>query len=234
MRSPHSLAPTIDTVAPTKGGYWVRRAKRHLVLAAIAVAAVWIAYSATPPPDVRHRLSMATAYAALAFFAACLCLGPWNVLRHRPNPVSFDLRRDLGIWTGVLALLHSGIGLTVHLRGRMWMYFFKSLHPLALQKTLFGFANVIGSAAALLFILLLAISNDMSLRRLGTRRWKSAQRWIYAAFGLTIAHGIAYQLVEKRRIPWVIVFSLIAIFAVVIQLLGYLGTRGMIQGKARN
>jgi hypothetical protein len=77
-------------------------------------------------------------------------VGPWNVLRRRPNPVSFDLRRDIGIWTGILAILHTISGLTVHLRGRMWMYFLKSLHPLKLQNTQFGFANFTGLGAALL------------------------------------------------------------------------------------
>lgn len=87
-----------------------------------------------PPPDIRHRLSMATAYAGLIFLAASLWFGPWNVLRRLPNPISFNLRRDVGIWTGILAIVHTAIGLTVHLRGRMWMYFFKRLHPFTLQK----------------------------------------------------------------------------------------------------
>ncbi|HTF70001.1 MAG TPA: hypothetical protein VK638_45720 [Edaphobacter sp.] len=192
-----------------KATYWIRRSKRHVTLAAGAIAITCLAYAATPPADVRHRLSMATAYAGLTFLAASLWLGPWNVLRQRPNPVSFDLRRDIGIWTGILAIVHTAIGLTVHLRGRMWMYFFKGLHPLKLQNTQFGFANFTGLGAALLFLMLLAISNDLSLRTLKARRWKSLQRWTYAAFLLTGAHGVAYQWIEKRHVPWVLVFSAI-------------------------
>ncbi len=150
---------------------------------------------------------MATAYAGLIFLAASLWLGPWNVLRQRPNPVSFDLRRDIGIWTGILAILHTAIGLTVHLRGRVWMYFFKGLHPLKLQNTQLGFANFTGLGAALLFLMLLAISNDLSLRTFGGWRWKSLQRWTYVAFLLTGAHGIVYQWIEKRHAPWVLVFA---------------------------
>ena len=52
---------------------------------------------------------------------------------------------------------------------------------------------------ALLFLLLLAISNDLSLRRLGTRRWKWLQRWTYAAVALTVLHAVAYQRIEKRQ-----------------------------------
>ena len=89
-----------------KNNYWLRRFSRHFVLVAAAAAIVCLAYSATPPPDVRHRLSRATAYAGLFFLAVSLWLGPWNVLRRRPNPVSFDLHRDVSIWTGILAIVH--------------------------------------------------------------------------------------------------------------------------------
>src|SRR5260370_34788389 len=113
-----------------KVSYWIRRSARHEILAAGAITITCLAYAATPPPDVRHRLSMATAYAGLLFLAVSLWIGPWNVLRRRPNPVSFDLRRDIGIWTGCLATLHTVIGLTVHLSSRLGVDFFKSVLPL--------------------------------------------------------------------------------------------------------
>jgi methionine sulfoxide reductase heme-binding subunit len=204
-----------------RSSYWIQRSKRYLLLAAAAVAIVALAYAATPPPDVRHRLSMATAYAGLVFLAVSLWLGPWNVLRRRHNPTSFDLRRDVGVCACILAIVHTAIGLTVHLRGRMWMYFFKAIHPLKLQNTQFGFANLTGLAAALLFLMLLAISNDLSLRKLKTRRWKALQRWTYVAFVLTGAHGIAYQLIEKRHLSWVLVSSGVMIAVAVAQILGF-------------
>jgi len=197
--------------------YWIARLRRHVILAGVAAATVWLAYLATPPPDVRHRISLSTAYAAMLFLAVSLSIGPWNILRRKPNPVSFDLRRDWGIWAGMLAIVHTAVGLTVHLRGRMWTYFFKRLHPLAIQNTTFGFANYTGLVAALLFLLLLAISNDLSLRSLGMRRWKSLQRWTYVAFGLTLVHAIAFQIVEKRRLPWLIVFGILSVTALVFQ-----------------
>ncbi len=205
--------------------YWVRRFRRHGVLAAGAAGIIGLAYWATPPPDVRHRLSMATAYAGLAFLSMSLAVGPWRSLRGLPNSISFDLRRDVGIWAGILALLHTAIGLTVHLRGRMWMYFFKRLHPLKLQTSQFGFANFAGLGAALLLVMLLAISNDASLRSLGTRRWKSLQRWSYIAIVLTIAHGIAYQWIEKRRLAWILVFAALIAATGAIRLAGVLRVR---------
>jgi len=214
-----------------RSSYWIQRSKRHFVLAAAAGAITALAYAATPPPDVRHRLSMATAYAGIVFLAVSLWLGPWNVLRQRPNPVSFDLRRDVGVWTGVLAILHTSIGLTVHLRGRMWMYFFKTIHPVKLQNTPFGFANFTGLGASLLFLMLLTISNDLSLRGLKPLRWKFLQRWTYAAFLLTGGHGIAYQWIEKRHVPWVLAFSAIMTAVVAVQFLGFVRFRRRLRAQ---
>ncbi|HEV2277019.1 MAG TPA: hypothetical protein VGS02_02515 [Acidobacteriaceae bacterium] len=207
------------------GSYWKRRLTRQGLLTVAAVAVTAAAYAMTPPPDFRHRFSLATAYAALVFLAVSLAIGPWRVLRRQPNPVSEDFRRDLGIGTGILALLHTGVGLTVHLRGRMWMYFLRRLHPPAVQNTTFGFANYVGAVAAILFLILLAISNDVSLRGLGLRRWKAAQRWAYAAFGLTVAHGVAFQVVEKRHVPWVAFFWAVIASAIVLQLAGFVLVR---------
>lgn len=204
-----------------RSSYWPRRIRRHCVLIVAAASIVALAYTLIPSPDVRHRLSMASAYGALAFIFVSLCLGPWNVLRTRPNPVSFDLRRDIGIWAGLVALFHTGVGLTVHLRGRMWMYFLKRLHPPAVQSTLFGFANYTGLIAAMLLLSLLLISNDISLRNLGVKRWKTLQRFSYVAFVLTVAHGVAYQLIEKRDFPWVLLFGLMVSVSVTIQLLAF-------------
>ena len=211
--------------------YWSLRIKRHLILATLATASTALLYLATAPPDVRHRLSMASAYSSLLFLGATLFLGPWNTLRRRPNPVSFDLRRDIGIWAGVLAILHTAVGLTVHLRGRMWMYFLKNLHPVKFQTNQFGAANTIGLISALLFLMLLVISNDLSLRTLGRQRWKSLQRWTYTALGLAIGHGILYQLIEKRHLSWVLVFASLTIIVIAVQLAGVLCARARLQHR---
>jgi sulfoxide reductase heme-binding subunit YedZ len=164
---------------------------------------------------------MGTAYAALCFLAVTLMLGPWNVLRRRISPASYDLRRDIGILTGILALVHTGVGLTVHLRGRMWMYFFRSLHPLRIQASTFGAANYTGLAAAVIFCMLLALSNDWTLRALGTPRWKRLQQWTYFAFALTVIHAILFQCVENRRIPWVLFFAATAAITIAAQSAGF-------------
>ena len=200
-----------------------------IALATIACVAVfWELFSIRG--DVISRLSIATAYPALFLTAAAVSIGPWNVLLGQTNPVSFDLRRDFGIWAGITALLHTGIGLNVHLRGRPWLYFIDQRHQV--RYDLFGIGNDTGLLAALLFLLLLAISNDLSLRRLGTRTWKSLQRWTYMAVALTLMHAVAYQFVEKRQAAYrALLWATIAMTAV-LQAAGWWRTKRKLNRSA--
>jgi sulfoxide reductase heme-binding subunit YedZ len=111
-----------------------------------------------------------------------------------------------------VSTLHVVFGLQVHLPGRPWVYFVwgsEQPHAIPVRYDSFGFANWGGLAAAMVLLVLLAISNDASLRRLGTERWKRWQRWNYAAFGVIAAHGVIYQIAESRTAPWVVTFVLV-------------------------
>src|SRR5262249_37524783 len=140
------------------------RTLRHVVLACVFVLSSAAFAHFFPKRDVISRVSIGTAYAALFLAGLALMLGPWNVLRSRPNPVSFNLRRDVGIWAGIAVIVHTVVGLNVHLRGRPWLYFVNEHHHV--RTGMFGFGNDTGVVAALLFLMLLAISNDFSLRGL--------------------------------------------------------------------
>jgi sulfoxide reductase heme-binding subunit YedZ len=171
---------------------------------------------------------MGSGYAGLAFLGATLVLGPWNVLRNRSNPVSTDFRRDVGIWAGLLGLFHTIVGLQVHMGGNFWLYFFfppDRPHVLSLRYDPFGFANFTGLGATLVLLLLLGLSNNLSLRRLGSKNWKALQRWNYAGFALVAAHGVVYQLIEKRDLPFVGLFGAMILLAGAMQLAGYRKSR---------
>jgi sulfoxide reductase heme-binding subunit YedZ len=118
-----------------------------------------------------------------------------------------------------MAVLHAAVGLNVHLRGKPWLYFVDQHHRV--RHDLFGFGNDTGTLAALFFLLLLAISNDFSLRRLGAQKWKSLQRWTYAAVALTVAHAAAYQQVEKRQAAYQAALWGAALVMAAFQIAGY-------------
>lgn len=170
------------------------------------------------------RWSMATAYVGLALLGVTLMTGPLNVVRHRPNPVSTDLRRDIGMWAGVIAVAHFLVGWQVHMKHR-YLYFFRertaSAGTLVPRTDLFGAANDLGLVAVIVACMLLALSNDRSLRALGTSRWKSLQRWNYAFLALVLVHGAAFQLIEKRAPPFVALFAALSAAIIALQLVGY-------------
>jgi sulfoxide reductase heme-binding subunit YedZ len=88
------------------------------------------------------------------------------------------------------------------------------------RHDLFGFANWTGLAAALVLVLLLAISNDASLRTLGTKRWKSWQRWTYWAAALTVAHALAYQIESRHLGRWIAAVVFVTVIVLGMQLDG--------------
>jgi sulfoxide reductase heme-binding subunit YedZ len=195
-----------------------------IVVASLALGlAVW---ALVPSDDWIFLLSMATAYVGLALLATTLLFGPLNVLRGRPTPTNADLRRDVGIWAGIVAVAHVVVGLQVHQRGRMWRYFLvpstewpDRLLPLRFDP--FGMANWTGLAAGFVLVGLLALSNDLALRRLGGPRWKAFQRWNYAGAGLVVFHGILYQMIENRSLPWVVLLAGTAAITAAIQVAGF-------------
>jgi len=189
------------------------------VLSVVSVAALSFT---RPYTDVISRASFATAYPALALLAATLLVGPWKVLHRTANPVSSDLRRDMGIWAGILGVVHAGVGQCVHLRGRPWLYYVygPGEHHHGMRHDLFGLANYTGALGTLLLIALLATSNDLSLRRFGALKWKQLQRWNYAVFALVAVHSFAFQGVETQKTQWVITAAACVGSALVLQIAG--------------
>lgn len=196
----------------------------HLPLLTLSAVSVFVLYVTRPYRDVVTKISFATAYSALVLLAATLLIGPWNLLRGKRTPISSDWRRDVGIWAGILGLVHTVIGQNVHLRGRPWLYYIYEPgkhHLFPIRHDLFGFANYTGLISALILLALLATSNNYSLRALGTPRWKQLQRWNYVAFALMAAHAIAYQINEKQKAPFVATVVISIVVTLLLQGIGF-------------
>jgi len=192
----------------------------HLPLGLAAFANALLLYGIDPNPDIVQRLSFASAYPALILISTTLLVGPLKLIGRNRLPVSIDLRRDIGIWAGMTGSFHAGVGQFVHLRGRPWLYYvyenWRGEHLLPVRYDVFGLANYAGLLAFLILLLLLATSNDASLRKLGTPGWKKLQRWNYAVFALTAIHTFLYQKgIERQTLP----FLAISIGAVTLTLI---------------
>lgn len=144
--------------------------------------------------------------------------------------VSFDLRRDIGMWAGIMGLFHTGVGQFVHMAGRFWLYYvyenWQAKHIQPFRHDIFGFSNDTGLCVSLILLALLATSNDASLRWLGTPGWKSLQRWNCACFALTAAHTFGYQMGVGGGRGWFLATTLVAIaLTLALQMAGWMQRR---------
>jgi methionine sulfoxide reductase heme-binding subunit len=182
------------------------RPRRNIAIAIAGVTACVVALRFYPDRAPSYAVSLATAYLSLACLTGALVIGPFQVLAGRRSPLSSNLRRDLGIWTAIFALVHVAFGLAVHMGGRIAEYFFRPLHAGAMpipRIDAFGLANDVGLVATAILIMLLAISSNRALRTLGAQRWKAWQRWSYVAAVATALHAAVYQLLDHRDWPFV-------------------------------
>lgn len=189
------------------------------------MAAVWLLYVTRTYSDMIMRLSFSTAWPALVLLTLTLLIGPWRLLAGKASAISLDLRRDIGIWAGILGLVHTGIGQCVHLRGRPWLYYVYEKwgeHLVPLRHDIFGLSNFTGLFAALLLLAALVTSNDASMRAMGNLPWKKLQRWNYVCFALTALHAFGYLIgIESLKPLFIITAIVCVIVAVFLQWSGY-------------
>lgn len=205
------------------------RLARHGLIGGGSLAATVVLYVALGKETAEFKLSLATAYVALALLAVTFALGSIYYLTTRRTPASTYLRRDVSIWGGVFAIAHVVAGLQVHFKERMWAYFvFENWRDrwMPVRYDAFGIANYAGAVAAIVVLVLLAISNDISIRRLGLERWRGIQRWGRVFAVLTLVHTLIYQVLEKRAAPLVIpVWTTVAIVIALYLLRAYVRRR---------
>lgn len=174
--------------------------------------------------SLAYRWSMATGYASVALIGLALALGPLWLLQGRRVPASSDVRRDIGVWGAAYALVHVATGLQIHMDGDMLNYFvFRArdgAHALPIRLDPFGLSNWAGLAATVLLIMLMAISNDRSLRALGATRWKTLQQTTYVAAVLIAMHGLVFQLIDRRNVAVILLCGLVFVAVVALQLYG--------------
>ncbi|GIW09558.1 MAG: hypothetical protein KatS3mg061_0615 [Dehalococcoidia bacterium] len=192
-----------------------------------------------------HALTVGFGYLSLLLIGLTLLIGPLRAWRGRRNPVNVPLRRDVGIWAGITALVHVASGSQIHFRGDLVRYFFalppaeepEALEPgavaLTLRTDLFGLANWVGLAATVLVLLLLMLSNDLSLRWLRGQRWKALQRLNYLFVVLVLVHTVAYQQVVAREPLFLVVTVALALVVAVTQVVGVYWTRRLMRRRQR-
>ena len=155
---------------------------------------------------------IALGYLCLFLTGVTLVIGPLNLLRRRRNPVNIFLRRDLGIWAGITGCLHVLFVVRGNFHDNQILLFFlrRDAHGYTLLLTIYGLSNDLGLLATLCLLLLLALSNMVTLRWLKGKRWKWLQRSTYLLALLALAHTFGFELLNLRGSLWsgvIIIFS---------------------------
>ena len=196
----------------------------HSVLCVFSIALIYIFYASIESNREIFRWSMSTAYTALILLGFTAVIGSIRVLIGRPLPVSIYLRRDIGIWTGTIALAHVVFGLQGHVGGKFWYYFIappEASYNFPLRIDMFGITSYLGLGATVILILLLTLSNDWSIRRIGVHRWKRLQRLSYVAIGMSLLHNVIFLVRWDRDLIFVAIFALVTLSIFAFQILGY-------------
>ncbi|MEB2780454.1 hypothetical protein U3A58_08620 [Algoriphagus sp. C2-6-M1] len=178
----------------------IRLQVHYLPLTVISIISTYIFYELWDNMGPIPFITYASGYIGIFLLALSLLIGPVNLILNRKNPLSTYLRRDLGVFGGVLSLVHSVIGLFMHFTGKPWLYFVEEVSAgYAIRFGVFGIANYTGLLGALIILFLIAISNNYSMKELKAVKWKNFQRFTYLMFVLVILHSIFYRINANKE-----------------------------------
>ncbi len=111
-----------------------------------------------------------------------------------------SIRKELSIIVGFPVLAH-GIKRVFGSFPGGWQYFFDNETYMqsprvtsALGSGITSFAFVLGLVMFILFLVLWVTSFDSVHRKLGTKRWKSIQKWSYGLYAMLFIHAVFLQL----------------------------------------
>ncbi len=178
--------------------------------------------------DLDDALSLSTAWLCFAYMAAALSLGPIRARRTGKPVTNLQARRDLGIWAGITGLVHLWVATDQSMTERymaIYVNIADQVISASARADLFAWGSIIGFLIGLVLLLLLGLSNNWILNKLGVKTWKRMQRLAYPAFALTAAHGVMFQLLESRQLYWVALLILVAAGVALLQVLGVRAVR---------
>lgn len=172
---------------------------RHLVVLAAAAVAVLLFGWLRGEWDPMHRWNRAFGDTAFILIALTMALGPIVALLPRASPV-LPWRRELGIYSGVAATLHTAIVFIGWFGLDLWRLSGFAFHPTLQRYVLaehgLGLANWIGLFALVPAIGLALISNDRAFALFGPRTWKWLQSAASAIWILVVLHAGYFLLMH--------------------------------------
>lgn len=165
---------------------------RHSVVVTAAVLLVLGFWYSRMEWDPEMRLWRAVGDTAVVLLFFSLALGPAARL-FSPVRKMLAWRRQIGIWAGIAAVVHSFLVIDGWARWSLRRFlgyeFIPQLEREARMEPGFGLANLIGLVALVWLLVLLATSSDRAVRYLGPAAWKWLHNGAYIVFYLSVLHA---------------------------------------------
>ena len=210
--------------------------RRHGVVAIIGGLLLYLFWLSRPEWDAEMRLWRGVGDASLLLLYAALALGPAVRLVPRAGKL-LPIRRELGIWFGVFAIIHTVLILNGWVRWEILRFMGYEFLPQADRmvrfESGFGLANLMGLAAVLMTLPLMTTSADTAVRFLGGTAWKFVHYGAYTIFALVVLHTAYFLYIHftqsfHRPIPpanWFqIPFAALTLIVLLLQLAAFLKT----------
>jgi len=200
------------------------RARRHFILLLLVLGSLSVIIFAGDLDAITDRVSFLSAYQFAIFLAVVLLIGPVRTLQTGRTAVNNYLRRDIGIWTAIVGLLHFYAGTKQSMTQDYIAAYVESaydVYDVMLREQLFFWGTIVGFVTLLILLLPLALSNDRSLRRLGKQWWKSLHRSSYILFALMVVHAVVFQYLEHRNVLFVGFLLIVTLVVLGAQIAGF-------------
>ena len=182
---------------------------RNLIVGLIGAALIYIFWLARPQWSADMRFWRAVGDGSLILLYMGLALGPMARFVPRVGML-LPYRRELGIWFGIYAILHTIIILDGWVLWDFYQFMGYQYIP-AIDQTVrmesgFGMANILGLMAVLIALPLMATSTDWATRALGASAWKFLHYGAYTIFYAVALHTayfmyIHYTMSFHRTVP---------------------------------
>jgi len=208
------------------------RLRTHTILAVVSISVLLAAAVIGEPAAAVDQVSLASAYLFLFLISVVLLLGPLRTLQTGRVMINQTLRRDIAIWCALMGLVHLLAG-SVESMTPVYLDVFvnHAVNPpsASTREGLFFWSAIAGFIIGLLLIVLLALSNNWSLKLIGQRWWKRLHRLSYIVFILTVLHGFAFQVLESRFWGG---YALVVVMTLIVCIAQVLGIRAVAEREA--
>ena len=212
-----------------------RRLRHHAALIAITGVSLGTSVVIGLDGTAADQLSIVSAYLCLFLLGAALLIGPLHAFRTGKPLGNSSIRRDIGIWAALNGLLHFYLANVLAMNYEYLGVFVNNaaVPPSPeIRSELYSWGTRLGYAIAVLFIILLVLSNDWMVRTVGLKWWKRIQRFSYLVFLFTCIHAFAFQVLESREARWIVVVSLVTMMVLIGQSFGFASIKNSRMARA--